>query len=180
MLYCIPMEEKNHTKRRFGVFIVLLAVLIIGTVVALSRNTVVPEGELVENTPTKPVKQCYIWNTEAGDKATLLLTTIDTRVEGSFSFVPAEKDSKRGVFTGTLSAVAGNSGTRTIYGWWNVLAEGMNAKEEINIVLMDGTAAVGFGEMKETDTNTYVYADMTKLSYQPVLQETSCSDPAIN
>ncbi len=168
------MEEKNHTKRRFGVFIVLLVAFIIIVLVALSDKGVMPNDSIGENTTS--VKQCYIWNTEAGDKATLLLTTINTNVEGSFSFIPAEKDSKRGVFTGTLSALPGNSGTRTVHGWWNVLAEGMNNKEEILISLSGSTAAVGFGEMKDAGDGSYVYSDVTKLSYQPVLQETNCDD----
>ena len=97
----------------------------------------------------------------------------------SFTFLPAEKDSKRGILTGTLSALSGDSSVRTVYGWWNVLAEGMNSKEEIIITLSGKTAAVGFGEMKEKEDGSYVYADVNNLSYEPVLQETSCDDPAI-
>lgn len=171
------MEEKNHTKRRFGVFSLLIVAFIIIVLVALSDKGAMPNNSIGDNTTS--VKQCYIWNTEAGDKATLLLTTINTNVEGSFSFIPAEKDSKRGVFTGTLSALPGNSSTRTIHGWWSVLAEGMSTKEEIIITLSEGTAAVGFGEMKDNGDGSYVYADVTKLSYQPVLQETRCDDTAV-
>jgi hypothetical protein len=171
------MEEKNHTKRRFGVFIVLIIAFIIIIVMALSDKAVMPIDSVSEG--TTPIKQCYVWNTEAGDRATLLLTTVDTNVEGSFSYIPAEKDSKRGVFTGTLSALPGNSGTRTVHGWWNVLAEGMNSKEEIVISLSGSTAAVGFGEMKDNGDGSYVYADVTKLSYQPVLQEVQCDDAVI-
>lgn len=173
------MEEKNHTKRRFGLFVVLIALFVIITLVVLSDRTIAKNDLVVEDKAPLAVKQCFIWNTEDGDKATLLLTTIDTNVEGSFSFLPSEKDSKRGVFTGTLSSLAGNSSIRTIHGWWNVLSEGMNTKEEILISLRESTAVIGFGEMKDNGDGSYVYADVTKLLYQPVLQETSCDDLSI-
>lgn len=172
------MEEKNHTKRRVGVFFVLIVLFGILLFVILTTKPQ-PKDTSTFETPTQSLKQCYIWNTEAGDSATLILSIKDTNVEGSFTFLPAEKDSKRGILTGTLSALSGDSATRTIYGWWNVLAEGMNSKEEILITLTGKTAAVGFGEMKEKDDGSFVYVDVNKLSYQPVLQETSCDDPAI-
>ncbi len=179
MLQCIPMEEKNHTKRRVGVFVVLIALFVVLLFVILATKDVPTPNTATFETPTVVSKQCYIWNTEAGDSATLILSTIDTNVEGSFTFLPAEKDSKRGILTGTLSALSGDSSVRTVYGWWNVLAEGMNSKEEIIITLSGKTAAVGFGEMKEKEDGSYVYADVNNLSYEPVLQETSCDDPAI-
>ncbi|MDQ5931020.1 MAG: hypothetical protein QG674_186 [Patescibacteria group bacterium] len=179
MLQCTSMEEKNHTKRRVGVFAILIVLFAILLFVTLSTKTVSTQNTATFETPTEVSKQCYIWNTEAGDSATLILSIKDTNVEGSFTFLPAEKDSKRGILTGTLSALSGDSGTRTVYGWWSVLAEGMNSKEEILITLSGKTAAVGFGEMKQKDDGSFVYVDVTKLSYQPVLQETSCDDPAI-
>lgn len=173
------MEQSNHTKRRFGIFVVLILAVVIILFVILSQNTTETNNSISEGSVISPVKQCYIWNTEAGDKATLIVTTTGTNAEGSFSLLPAEKDSKTGIFTGTISALAGDSDTRIIHGWWNTISEGVSAKEELLVNLTDHTASVGFGVMREDGEGNYVYADVSKLSYQPVLQQTDCSDTAL-
>lgn len=166
-------HHTHHTKRRVAVFIVLLvAFLLIGMVSSTPKRTaVVP-------TPAQE-KSCYIWNTEAGDKATLIVTTDGTLVSGAFAFLPAEKDKKTGGFVGTISTEKDALGNKTIHGWWTASAEGMTAKEEILITVGDSIAGVGFGEMKAQADGSYVYADANALLYQPPLQKTDCSDAAL-
>lgn len=172
----ISMEDTNHThhtKRRVAVFIVLLvAFLLIGMVSSKPRQSAVAPT-------TTPEKQCYIWNTEAGDKATLVVNTNGDIATGSFAFLPAEKDRKSGDFVGTISPMNDSQGNRTIHGWWTTSAEGVTNKEEILISVGSSVAGVGFGEMKAQADGSYVYVDPTSLSYQPALQKTDCTDAAL-
>jgi hypothetical protein len=175
------MEDTNHihhTKRRFAVFIVLLvAFLLIGLVSSTPRHVSAPQ----DSTAVASEKKCYIWSTEAGDKATLsyIVTNLGDVATGSFNYVPAEKDKKTGDFNGTISPSKDVQGNLTIHGWWNASAEGTTNKEEIIINVGDSIAAVGFGEMKLQADGSYMYADPNNLSYQPPLQRTDCTDAAL-
>lgn len=143
--------------------------------------------QMEQPVPLSPVPQesrelCYIWNTEAGDHATLRMTFTGTGgsvVAGSFDFNPAEKDRKRGPFEGTAGPVDPKAMARTAHLWWHASAEGMTNTEELSVIFGDGTAGVGFGEMKDRGDGTYVYASPDKLSYEPTLQQTDCGDPAV-
>ncbi len=173
LLYMEEINHTHHTKRRFAVFVVLLAAfLLIGMVSSKPRHTAVAPSPVQE-------KSCYIWNTEAGDKATLVVNTDGAIASGSFNFLPAEKDKKTGDFIGTISTTKDTLGNRTIHGWWTTSAEGMTNKEEIIINVGGSIAAVGFGEMKVQADGSYVYADANALSYQPPLQKTDCADTAL-
>ena len=162
----------HHTKRRFIVFVVLLVLFVlIGTLSSAPKHVAAP----VATTQTS----CYIWNTEAGDKATLTLTVDGAVATGSIAFLPAEKDSKRGDFTGVISLEKDTRGNRTVHAWWNAAAEGSVTKEEVLITVGDSIASVGFGAMKAQSDGSYIYADTTALTYQPALQKTDCTDPAV-
>ncbi len=122
---------------------------------------------------------CYIWNTEAGDSATLRMAiTNGTQVKGSFNFLPAEKDSKTGPIAGTAGPVDPKAMARTADLIWTASGEGSTNKEQLKVIFGEGTAAAGFGEMKEGADGTWVYAHPDALSYAPTLQQTDCGDPA--
>lgn len=122
---------------------------------------------------------CFLWNTEAGDKATIVMDISGSEVTGNFNWLPAEKDKKTGPFKGTISAVDPMMMARTIDAFWETSAEGMTATEELKIIMGEGNAAAGFGEMKDRGDGVYVYADPEHLSYVPNLTDTDCSDTAL-
>lgn len=123
---------------------------------------------------------CYIWNTEAGDSASLRMAiTPDQQVSGSFAWEPAEKDSKRGEFEGVAGALDQKSMSRTADLWWRTSAEGMTATEQLFVKFGDGSAVAGFGEMKDRGDGTYVYANPSAIFYGPTLSQTDCGDEAV-
>lgn len=141
----------------------------------------VQTGQASSTDPNVNARQlCYIWNTEAGDKAQLSMDIRGTDVIGELNWLPAEKDKKTGIFKGTATAVDPYSMSRTFNGFWDTSAEGMNTKEELIIKFGEGTANVGFGEMKDRGDGVYVYAHPDKLSYEPNLSQTDCGDNAMD
>lgn len=136
--------------------------------------------DVTQNPNVNATQMCYIWNTEAGDKAQLSMDIRGEDVTGEFNWLPAEKDKKTGIFKGKISAVDPKTMARTITASWNVSAEGMTATEELRIIMGEGTANPGFGEMKEVGNGVFVYADPTKIDYSLNLSQTDCGDSAMN
>jgi hypothetical protein len=124
---------------------------------------------------------CYVWNTEAGDNASLRLMTSDgINVTGSFNYIPAQKDSKKGTVKGTVGEVDEVAMTQTADLVWTAMGEGMTNAEQLYVVLGANTANPGFGEMTfDLAKAMYVYANPAKISYEPTLQRTECTDPAL-
>lgn len=120
---------------------------------------------------------CYIWNTEAGDKATLSMDVRGDQVVGEFNWVPAEKDKKTGIFIGGVTGIGAD---RVANAWWSVNGEGVSNQEQIMIKFGNGIAAVGFGEMKELADGRWAYADQKNLSFAPNLSKTDCGDSAMD
>jgi hypothetical protein len=158
---------------------VLVVVILMG--VALARYWKTPE-QLAVQTPVGETRElCYIWNTEAGDSATLRMAIVDgTKITGSLNIIPAEKDKKTGHIVGTAGPVDPKMMARTADLIWTASAEGMTNKEELKVIFGEGMATPGFGEMKLRESDgVYVYADPTKISYTLPLQQTDCGDPAV-
>jgi hypothetical protein len=134
-----------------------------------------------DDTAASAQEFCYVWNTEAGDNASLRLVTSDgINVTGSFNFIPAEKDSKTGTIKGVVGDIDEASMTQTADLVWTATGEGVTNTEQLWVVLGANTANAGFGEMKlDIAKAMYVYSDTTKLSYEPTLQRTECTDPAL-
>ena len=70
--------------------------------------------------------------------------------------------------------------SRRINAIWETKAEGMTVNEELKIIFGEGTANIGFGEMKDRGDGVYVYANPDKLSYEPNLSDTDCGDEAMD
>ncbi len=138
------------------------------------------DNSIVEDPNVNAIQLCFIWNTEAGDKAQLSMDLRGPNVIGEFNWLPAEKDKKTGIFKGTVSAVDPYAMGRTINAWWETSGEGMTNTEQLIIKFGEGNAAVGFGEMKEDAEGRWVYADPTKLSFAPNLTDTDCGDEAMD
>lgn len=125
---------------------------------------------------------CYIWNTEAGDSATLRMTLSGEGgkdVKGSFVYKPFEKDSRQGDFVGTAGPLDQQMMARTAQLMWTVSGEGMTNQEELYVIFGDGIASPGFGEMKDRGDGVYVYANPENISYDLNLQQTDCGDTAV-
>jgi len=125
---------------------------------------------------------CYVWNTEAGDNASLYMNFSGEGgkdVNGTFNWYPAMTDSKVGDFVGVAGSVDPESMARQMNGFWDTLAEGMNTTEEIKINFGEGVAQVAFGEMVDRGDGVYVYKNPEDLYWGPNLSQTSCDDEAL-
>lgn len=158
---------------------ILIAVAVIIVVLVGMMKTKDP----VADAPSQEtIDICYVWNTEAGDNASLRMSFSGpngSNVSGSLNLRPAEKDSKTGVFAGTAGSVNPQSMTRTASLIWQASGEGVTNPEELSVIFGEGNAAVGFGEMKDRGDGTYVYANPQAVSYEPILQQVDCADPAL-
>lgn len=178
--------------KTFGSVLIIIAVL--GVTVALmhvtggSKPSDVPmdTGAMhpADNTALSPdvdsTQLCYIWNTEAGDKAQLSIDIRGGSAIGEFNWLPAEKDIKTGIFEGSITPFDPAHSMRTVNAIWHAKAEGTQNNEELKIILGDTTASPGFGAMKDRGDGTYVYSDPNKVDYSLNLSQTDCGDNAMD
>lgn len=158
---------------------ILIAVAVVIVIIVGMMKVKTP---VTEKSGDDVINLCYVWNTEAGDNASLKLQFSGegaTTVSGTFNFRPAEKDSKTGTFTGTSSELDTKTISRKISAIWQASAEGMTTPEELSIIVTPTMASAGFGEMKDRGDGTYVYANPDALTYEPNLQIVDCTDPAL-
>lgn len=138
-------------------------------------------SEDIDLSPEVNARQlCYIWNTEAGDKAMLSMDIRGDKVIGEFNWLPSQKDKKTGIFKGTVSPLDQKMMARTANVFWDTKAEGMTATEELKIIFGEGTASPGFGEMRDRGDGVYVYANPESLDYSLNLSQTDCGDEAMD
>ncbi len=180
--------EENKTKTWQTILGVLILIAAIVWFIKMPAKDVVPtpvtetpgDTNVVEDPNIDATQLCFIWNTEAGDKAQLSMDIRGENVIGEFLWLPDEKDSKTGIFKGTVGPVDQMSMSRTVNGFWATSAEGVTNTEEIIIKFGEGNAAVGFGEMKDRGDGTWVYANPDKLSFEPNMSDTDCGDEAMD
>jgi hypothetical protein len=113
------------------------------------------------------------------DVSLAVLNIEDNKVTGMFKYLPAEKDSKIGSFSGVVGPVDKMAMARTADVTWNVSAEGMEAKEQLRIMFGEGTAQAGFGEMVQGPDDIWNYKDVTKITYGQTMTDVSCDDVRI-
>lgn len=151
---------------------ILALLVVIGLVFSLSREST---PEVVIPTlpaPEAPIAICYYRSeqTSSGlyDRAWIRLNFKGSNVTGEFNNYPAEKDSKVGRFEGQSMS---ESGTTSIKAIWNSFTEGLQAKEELIIVVSpeDG-AMVTFGEMVKGANGVYVYKDTSAVVQKPIAE----------
>ena len=172
------METNNTKTWQVVLGIAIIIFLAIWLFKMPEREVVLPTGdtgeEVVDNDEEEAMKEmCYIWNTEAGDSATLRLSINGDTASGSLNWIPAEKDRKTGNFEGKVASVG------TVDALWKVSAEGMTYDEQLILKYSETSANVGFGMMEDRGDGTYVYSDPTNLSYEPNLARTDCGDEAV-
>lgn len=158
---------------------ILIVLVVIGLIFSLSRESKpVAQIPVIPQTEQATTNLCYYRSdkTASGfyDRAWIRLVLQGTQVSGEFNNYPAEKDSKVGSFTGTVSPLDQASMSRTASVIWNTKAEGMQAKEELLISFGDGSAQAAFGEMVQGANGVYVYKDKSAIVYQGNLSQIDC------
>lgn len=168
------------------IFAVAVLGLMVYVVVDGTKKEIVAElplvPDVVEDSSIETRELCYIWNTEAGDSATLRMSLSGAGgkdVKGSFIYKPFEKDSRQGDFVGTAGPLDQQMMARTAKLMWTVSGEGMTNQEELYVIFGEGMASPGFGEMKDRGDGVYVYANPENISYDLNLQQTDCGDGAV-
>lgn len=141
-------------------------------------NNTVRSADVV--TPGNPqiYKLCYYNSdkTSSGlyDVSYVGLNVSGESIKGEFNFIPAEKDSKVGLFEGNVGPLVSEPIGQKALVWWNSLAEGMRVKEELEIIYGDGVATVGFGEMEKKEDGVYTYKDKENLTYIKPMVQINC------
>lgn len=168
---------------KYILYVVLVFVIGAGAYIFVTRDTpfpVVPDTGM-QVTTLVPMELCFaeygpVQPSGYSDTYTLRMTLDGTQVSGELKFLPAEKDSKVGLFTGDVSAVDPYSMARTITAMWDTYAEGMNTTEELSIVFGEGTASIGFGPMVDRGDGVYVYEESDEILYNMDLTDIACAD----
>ena len=182
---------KNKYKIKQIILIILIIVIIGGVisniiykkktaVIVTIDNNIITENKTAEEKPENPniFNLCY-YNSDKTDKGLydiswLKLNISGDKINGEFNNILAEKDSKVGLFEGTVGPLIQNIMGRKATVWWNSFAEGMNVKEELAIVFGDGSATVGFGEMINRGDGVYVYKNKENLTYSKSMGQIDC------
>jgi hypothetical protein len=164
--------------------IVILGIIFIGFMFYFSRSN---QSKIENNTlnnpivdSVKPITLCFYKESKSqnnlSDVSWLRMNLSGDKVDGEFQNLPAEKDKKVGKFEGTVSKVDPNLMGRTALVWWNSMAEGMQTKEQLQIVFGEGDAQIGFGEMVDRGDGVYIYKDLSKLTYGDAMTDVNCDD----
>ena len=155
---------------------VLIIIVIIGVEIINLNKKKEPDVSIVM--PPQSVDMCYQYSKEMPsgyfDRAFLEMHILGDKVTGEYSNLPSEKDSKVGTFEGTVGPMDPKISARLADVWWNSTAEGMNAKEQLNIKFGEGSAVALFGEMVDRGDGTYVYKDAAHLTPGFRMSQTSC------
>ncbi len=164
-------------------YLALVIVIGAGAYILVTREKpfpVVPDTGM-QVTTLVPMELCFatygpVQESGIADTHTLRILLDGTKVTGELKFLPAEKDSKVGLFTGEVSSVDPYMMGRTVTAIWDTFAEGMNTKEELSIIFGEGTASIGFGPMVDRGDGVYIYKDTNKLTYGENMTDVACND----
>lgn len=133
--------------------VVFIFVVLVIAGVILDRMERKPDYEIDLSPDVPSIQMCYKWQSEGGmDKSMLSLDLRGGKVIGEFYWLPFEKDSKTGIFKGTVSPLIPEIMGRRIEAVWAAKAEGAEFNEDIKIEFGDGSAVVeGYPQMWQTD-----------------------------
>ncbi len=136
------------------------------------------ENVAVVDKEQEVIPMCYMYNelTDRGlyDRAWVRLNIQGESVTGEFRNLPAEKDSKVGEFSGTVSVFDPAISGRVASVVWNSMAEGMQVTEELKIIFGEGSAVAFFGEMEDRGDGVYVYKDKENLFPSQTMSQIDC------
>lgn len=176
------MNKLYKTKQ---IFIIILILVIVGAIILSAtskKEAVVTESNTSESELEKDlIKQgsfCYYRSDKAEsgfyDIAWIKLNIAGNIATGEFRHLPAESDSKVGTFKGEAETIDQTPMNTRANVWWDSQAEGMEVKEELEIIFNEESATVGFGEMTDRGDGVYVYKDKTNLFYPKPMNKIDC------
>lgn len=160
---------------------IILLIIIVVILLLLQGKRVKDEPKVSdEGIPQNTISLCFYKKDVSPNgpvgKYTLRMNLAGDKVDGELKFLPAEKDSKVGKFSGSVSALDQTLMGRRISAMWDTMAEGMNTTEELKIIFGEGTANVGFGEMTDRGDGVYVYKNPEAITYSLDLSDVACDD----
>jgi len=169
----------------FKTILIVLAILILLVLAFLFIKNKIEEGRITppntsldtETPPKVTIEQlCYIWNTEAGDRAKLSIDIRGEKATGTFYWLLTKNEPKTGMFIGTVSPIDAKTMKQTVSALWDSKKGTKTMREEIVIIFGKGIANVGFGAMKDRGDGVYTYTNPEKMSFEPNLQQADCND----
>lgn len=162
--------------------IILVLLGIGGFLVSTSEKPSKLEDFVINTSPEVIAKQlCYIWNTEAGDKAMISMDIREENTIGEFYLSLAGEQTISGIFRGVVSPVDEATNKRSVNALWQVISgENQLISELVIIFDENGIAAPGFGEMADRGDGVYAYTDPTNIYFPISLQQTDCGDEAMD
>lgn len=171
------------TAQKLVVLILVIIVLVVIAGLVRAPKVVVPQPEPVVTTPVTTTVQsqdiCFYSEkrTDAthADIAWLKATVTGGMIKGELRNLPAEKDSKIGLFEGTISATD-IIGVQKVDAIWQTRAEGMETPEQLILKISSDKAEVGFGEMVDSGDGVYVYKTPDAIPYFSSIPSVPCSE----
>lgn len=163
-------------KKTFWYSIVPVAIIIvIFTYVSVARkNTPAPVVSSNDSSLCFYKKQTY--GPELTDVSYLRMTITGNTVLGEYQSIPAEKDKKGGSFSGAITGLPQEQRIADVV--WKADGEGVTNDEQLRIAFTANEAKIGFGEMvlKKGTTDTYIYKDVSMISYGDEMSSLACSE----
>ncbi len=151
-------------------------VIIVGFLISQNSKNTDTEQTLIPQQSVISMCYRYFDKTDRGlfDQEFLKMEITKDQVTGEYRYLPAEKDSKVGTFTGTVGVMDPAISARTAKVWWDSFAEGMKVTEELQIQFGEGSAVVFFGEMMDRGDGVYVYKNSAELTPAPQMSQIDC------
>lgn len=109
------------------------------------------------------------------DKQFLYFVVDGGNVSGDYEFLPAQKDSKVGSFSGSVFGFDPAISGRKMDLIWETLAEGTTNKEQLFIVYGEGSAVAYFGEQIKNQDNILVYKDPNNIYPTSTMSQIDCA-----
>lgn len=163
--------------------LIILVLLGVGSFLIKNNDNPSKLEDIVINTsPEVDAKQlCYIWNTEAGDKAMISMDIREENTIGEFYLSLTDEQPISGIFRGVVSPVDEATNKRSVNALWEVTSGESQLTSELVIIFEEGgVAAPGFGEMADRGDGVFAYTDPANIYFPISLQQTDCGDEAMD
>lgn len=175
-------ENKFKFKKIFIIFLLILTLgLIIFSLVSDYNKNKQEETAEIENSNLTSEKQeqfCYYRKTinknGFSDTAWLRVEEDDIGIKGELRNLPAETDSKIGLFEGQIVEINSSDNTKKANVIWNAFAEGMINKEELIFDYGEQYAIAYFGEVLDRGDGVYAFKDKNNLFAQNKMDKIEC------
>ncbi len=184
----VSFEAENKNKKVIiGIIIFVVLVLLAiwsgnklknSNEVSYDSSLVDSQGQQASTAPVEKFAACFYHATKTKrglyDTVMLRVNVNGTDIDGELSNYPAEKDSKIGLYKGTIGPVDPITGERLANVWWDSVAEGTQTTEELMFKFTQTKAVIEHGALVDKGDGTYIYKDKTKLTDSAPLEQISC------